>query len=211
FGDWQVMIGRMVVGLTSMLVAFTVMASVPALASSRAHVYILRGFMGMSPGLDGIADKIKHRGIPTSIANHPSWSGFAEDAIGQYKAGTLRSVIIVGHSLGGGAAIDMATELAAKRGPVQRTVTLDPTAVPQVPSNVRRIINFYVKEGISSALDAPKGLGGRIQNSVEKAPEVGHLSLIAAHERQIIASIVAGAARGARCAAEPHPAAAARH
>jgi len=50
---------------------------------------------------------IGRRGIPTTIANYGEWQPLALEAIWQYKSDRLRSIMIIGHSLGGGAAAEM--------------------------------------------------------------------------------------------------------
>ncbi|WP_154072421.1 lipase family protein [Bradyrhizobium erythrophlei] len=85
----------------------------------------------------------------------------AQEAIQQYRDGRLRSIMIVGHSLGGGAAVEMAAELGQAGVPVQLVVTLDPVGASQVSSNVRRSVNFHPTGGED------------------------HFSVIAAHERDL--------------------------
>jgi pimeloyl-ACP methyl ester carboxylesterase len=50
----------------------------------------------------------------------------AQQAIEQYKSGRLRTIMIVGHSLGGSAASWMAAELGQAGVPVQLVVMLRP-------------------------------------------------------------------------------------
>lgn len=82
------------------------------------------------------------RGIPTTVRNYGDWPALAQEAIQQYKDGRLRSIMIVGHSLGGGAAVEMAADLGQAGVPVQLVVTLNPVGGSQVSSNVRRSVNF---------------------------------------------------------------------
>jgi len=115
-----------------------------------------------SPGLSEFGSRIGRRGIPTTIRNYGDWPALALEAIEQYKSGRLSSIMIVGHSLGGSAAVDMAAELGRAGVPVQLVVTLDPVGGgSQVSSNVRRSVNFR-----------PTGVED-------------HFSVIAAHERDM--------------------------
>jgi thioesterase domain-containing protein len=91
-----------------------------------------------SPGLSEFGSKIGRYGIPTTVGNHSSGPAFAQEAIQQYKSGRLRSIMIIGHSLAGGAAVEMAAELGRAGVPVDLVVTLDPVGAAQVPANVRR-------------------------------------------------------------------------
>src|SRR5689334_19860840 len=124
------MFGRLLVGVAAMILALT--APDRALAGPDAHVYLLRGFMGMSPGLDELAAKIRRRGVPTTVAGHTVWSSLASSAIQGVKSGRVRTIVIVGHSMGGGAALDMAAELGRSNVPVQLVITLDPTGTTPV-------------------------------------------------------------------------------
>ena len=126
-----------------------------------SHLYVLLGLNNNSPGLSEFGGSIAQRGIPTTIRNYGEWPALAQDAIQQYQNGRLRSIMIVGHSLGGSAAVDMAAELGRAGIPVQLVVTLDPVGASQVPSNVRHSVNFL-----------PRG-------------DEDHFSLIAAHQRDM--------------------------
>jgi pimeloyl-ACP methyl ester carboxylesterase len=127
-----------------------------------SHLYVLLGLGNNSPGLSEFGSRIGRRGIPTTVRNYGDWPSLAQEAIQQYQSGRLRSIMIVGHSLGGSAAVDMAAELGRAGVPVQLVVTLDPVGgSSQVSSNVRRSVNF-------------RPTGGE-----------DHFSVIAAHERDM--------------------------
>jgi pimeloyl-ACP methyl ester carboxylesterase len=133
-----------------------------------AHLYVLLGFMNMSPGLSEFGDKIGHRGIPTTVSNYGEWPALAQEAIEQYKSGRLRTIYIVGHSLGGGAATAMAAELGRAGVPVQLVATLDPVGGWGASSNVRRSVNIV------------PGLGE------------DHFSVIGAHDRDLSSYVLGG-------------------
>jgi len=126
-----------------------------------AHLYVLLGFANMSPGLSEFGAKIRKRGIPTTVSSYTEWQTLAREAIRQYKSGRLRSIMIVGHSLGAGASRAMAAELGRAGIPVKLLVTLAPVGDAAVSSNVRRSINIRPKNGEN------------------------HFSVIAAHERDL--------------------------
>ena len=126
-----------------------------------SHLYVLLGLGNNSPGLSEFGSRIGARGIPTTIRNYGEWPALAQEAIQQYQSGRLRSIMIVGHSLGGSAAVDMATELGRAGIPVQLVVTIDPVGASQVPSNVRHSVNFLPRGGED------------------------HFSVIAAHQRDM--------------------------
>jgi len=120
----------------------------PGLArSGGAHLYVLLGFAGLSPGLSDFGDRIGQRGIPTTVGSYGEWPAFAQEAIQKYKSGRLSSIMIVGHSLGGSAARAMAAELGEAGVPVSLVVTLDPVGGQDVPRNVRRSVNIVPGAG----------------------------------------------------------------
>jgi pimeloyl-ACP methyl ester carboxylesterase len=138
-----------------------------------SHLYVLLGLGNNSPGLSEFASRIARRGIPTTVRNYGDWQALAQEAIQQYQSGQLRTIMIVGHSLGGSAAADMAAELGRAGVPVQLVVTLDPVGGSQVPSNVRRSVNFR-----------PTG-------------SEDHFSVIAAHERDMTSYVLGESRAGA--------------
>src|SRR3954464_11530411 len=83
-----------------------------------SHLYVLLGLGNNSPGLSDFGSRIGRRGIPTSVHNHGEVHTVAQQAIEQYKSGRLRTIMIVGHSLGGSAASWMAAELGQAGVPV---------------------------------------------------------------------------------------------
>ena len=144
-----------------------------------AHLYVLLGLGNMSPGLSEFGSKIGRRGIPTTVSNYSAWPTLAQDAIEQYKKGRLRSIMIVGHSLGGNAATAMATELGQAGVPVQLVVMLDPVGELEVSSNVRRSVIFRPSGGET------------------------HFSVIAAHDRELRSYVLGGKRpRGSRARAK---------
>jgi pimeloyl-ACP methyl ester carboxylesterase len=124
-----------------------------------SHLYVLLGLGNNSPGLSEFGSRMARRGVPTTIRNYGEWPALAQEAIQQYRSGQLRLIMIVGHSLGGSAAADMAAEPGRAGVPVQLVVMLDP--VGGVSSNVRRSVNF-------------RPIGGE-----------DHFSVIAAHEQDM--------------------------
>lgn len=169
--------------------------------AGRMKVYLLRGFMNVfSLGLDQLADELRQRRIDAEVGNHLSFGAFASDAIQECKSGRINSIVIVGHSLGAGAAVSMADELQRAGVRVALVITLDPVARTAVPSNVHRLQNFYISNGMGTTVDAGDHFRGSLQNvDLKKNAEVGHVSLATspAIHKQMVASILASA--GSRC------------
>lgn len=111
------------------------------------HLYVLLGLGGNSPGLAEWGYRMQRAGIPTTVASHADEAALAQQAIADYKSGRVSLIKIVGHSLGGGAAADMAAELGQAGVPVQLLLTLDPTGGVSPSGNVRRFANFVPRAG----------------------------------------------------------------
>ena len=133
-----------------------------------SHLYVLLGLGNNSPGLSDFGSRIGRRGIPTSVHNHGEVHTVAQQAIEQYKSGRLRTIMIVGHSLGGSAASWMAAELGQAGVPVQLVVMLDPVGGTEVSSNVRRSVNIRPGKGED------------------------HYSVIAARDREVTSYVLGG-------------------
>ena len=147
-----------------------------------SHLYVLLGLNNNSPGLSEFGSRIGRRGVPTTVGNHSYGPALAQEAIQQYKSGRLRSIMIVGHSLGGAAAVEMAAELGRAGVPVELVVTLDPVGASKVSTNVRRAVNIRPSNGED------------------------HFSVIAAHERDLTNYVLAEKrSRGARSVTRRRP------
>src|SRR5262249_59282897 len=126
----------------------------PNLANAAGQkVFLIRGFMNVfSPGIDQLASELEQRGIRTEVSNHLSWSSTAAEAIEECKSGKISSIALVGHSLGAAAVVDVAKRLREAGLRVGFMATLDPVAAGQASGNVRRLENYYLSNGIGSAV-----------------------------------------------------------
>jgi hypothetical protein len=103
-----------VVGVLSLLTMIG-FATSPSMAQPRAHVYLLRGLMNIfSLGMDTLAEKIQRHGIYATIHNYAEWQTLADQAAAAYHAGKEGPIIIVGHSLGADAVMEMSAYLGRK-------------------------------------------------------------------------------------------------
>jgi hypothetical protein len=154
--------------IVCVLIAVCLLGGDDALAARRGggggtQVYLLRGIFNVSVGLDALAAKLSRRGIRAQVNGHGEAALVAEQAIRDYRSGRVRSIIMVGHSLGAGAAVQIAEQLQAAGIPVTLIVSLDPVSALPVPGNVRRVVNFYLP-GSGSALAAGPGFNGALRN-----------------------------------------------
>jgi hypothetical protein len=111
-------------------------------AQARAHVYLLRGLMNIfSLGMDSLAEELDKRGVLT-VSNHSEWQSLADQAASNYKAGKEDPIILIGHSLGADAVMQMAAYLNRKKIPVALVVPFDGTGSFSTPANVARLVNL---------------------------------------------------------------------
>jgi hypothetical protein len=153
------------------------LGSTSGMAESRAHVYLLRGLLNVfSLGMDTLSEELNRRGVYATVHNHTEWQALAESAAANYKAGKEGPIIIIGHSLGADAVMDMAAYLGQKGVPVALVVPFDGTQTLTVPANVARVLNLtqrdyaYVRRGA--------GFHGSLANvNVSSDPNIDHLNI----------------------------------
>jgi pimeloyl-ACP methyl ester carboxylesterase len=169
--------------------------------AGREKVYLLRGFMNVfSLGMDQLAWELHRRHISATVSNHLASSSLASDAIAECKSGQISSIVIVGHSLGATAAVSMAEELQRAGVRVALVMTLDPITRSAVPSNVQRLKNFYLSDGVGATVQPGEHFRGSLQNlDLKGKPGLGHISLTTspAVQKQML-EYIAGAA-STRC------------
>ncbi|MCG6858516.1 MAG: alpha/beta hydrolase [Salaquimonas sp.] len=113
------------------------------------EVYLLRGLANVfSTGLDVMNDKFHARGVNSKVDNHAVWRNWADDIIARDKAGKVSyPIIIMGHSLGANATMEMARYLGDRGIHVSYAVSFDPTITGEPGANVDEAINFYLPNG----------------------------------------------------------------
>jgi pimeloyl-ACP methyl ester carboxylesterase len=161
-------------------VIFTLLAAMSGAALAAPErgpkVYLLRGFMNVfSLGLDELETKIEKRGIRAEVYNHTSWARLANEIAAEYKSGQTRPVILVGHSWGGLAVVNLVEALGAAGVPVALAVALDTTSLTVDRGQVGTFLNLYVGTG---TLKAGPAFRGRIINTdLGKSMPVGHFNI----------------------------------
>lgn len=111
-------------------------------AAAGAKVYLMRGLFDVSTGLDALASRLNRRGIPAKVASYTDRDGLSAAAIQAYKSGGC-PIVIVGHSLGADAAIDMSETLRQAGVPVALLVSFSPAYPRSVPANVAKVVNYF--------------------------------------------------------------------
>jgi pimeloyl-ACP methyl ester carboxylesterase len=164
---------------------FCLLGHDPAAAASRAHVYLMRGVFNVSVGLDELAVKLNALGIPATVYGPTESDDVTSEATRAYKSGKVRNIILIGHSLGGGAVLSVAAALNDVKIPVALVIPLDCAGGP-ASANVRRVVNYYAGGGL---ITPGPGFHGRLQNiDVNNVPGMGHMaiqSMSSMHQRMI--------------------------
>ena len=133
-------IGMLVVGLLAP-------GTNPSAAESRAHVYLLRGLMNIfSLGMDTLAEQLNRHGVYATVHGYGEWQALADRAAVDFKAGKEGPIILIGHSLGADAVMEMAAYLGRKGVPVALVVPFDGTQSFAASENVARVLNLTQRD-----------------------------------------------------------------
>jgi hypothetical protein len=169
----------------------------PEKPGAREKVYLLRGLTNvLSPGIDQLADDLRKRNVSATVTNHLFWNDLAAEAIQDCRSGRVASIVLVGHSLGASAAINIAEQLRSADIHVALIVTLDPVTNISVPSNVRLLENFYLSSGLGVPVQRGEHFHGSLRNvDLKSHAELGHVSLTTSPsiQKQVMNDIVAAA------------------
>jgi hypothetical protein len=196
-GRWR--ISAIGVLTAAMLVA---LGTSPGMAQSRAHVYLLRGLMNIfSLGMDTLATELNRRGVYTTVDNHADWQSLADGAAERYKAGSEGPIILIGHSLGADAVMEMAAYLGRRGVPVALVVPFDGTQSFSASPNVGRVLNVTQRDYAYMRRGA--GFHGSLVNmDVSSDHNIDHLNIDKSprlHARVIseVLSVIGGSHRAA--------------
>jgi pimeloyl-ACP methyl ester carboxylesterase len=152
-------------------------ASPGATQSQHAHVYLLRGLFNVfSLGMDSLTEELKRRGVDATVHGYGEWQTLADRAAADYKAGKEGPIILIGHSLGADAVMEMAAYLGRKGVPVALVVPFDGTKSLAASDNVGRVLNLtqrdyaYVRGG--------PGFHGALSNvDVSSDSSIDHINI----------------------------------
>jgi hypothetical protein len=134
------------------------------------EVYLLRGLANVfSTGLDEMNEKFRRRGVNSRVDNHAVWQAWADDIVARNQRGEVSyPIVIMGHSLGGNACVQMARYLGDRGIPVSFVAAFDPTITTEPGQNVAEVVNYYLpngKKGMDAnvVIEGP-GFNGEIDN-----------------------------------------------
>lgn len=152
---------------------------IPPYVKKTGEVILLRGLANVfSKGMDVIGDKLKAKGVDARVYNHASWEDLARDIIARSKQKKVSyPIVIMGHSLGGNASIQMATVLGKAGIPVSYVVTFDPTEPRFAGPKIKRVVNYYLPNGRNTVRKGP-GFRGKLSNvNVSNIRDITHTTV----------------------------------
>ncbi|MBR0825880.1 hypothetical protein JQ596_10055 [Bradyrhizobium manausense] len=195
--------------LSAVAISPTAVKAAPtAPGAATTHVYLLRGVLNIfSLGLDTIGARLQAQGIPVTVANFVSWSSLADEAATAYKAGRLKTIILVGHSSGATALPDMIAKLNQLGVPVKLAIGLDSVFKTRLATGAERYINLYIGDGPGEPVRAANGFRGKLDNVDVRGTGAGHISIDKNEliQRRVIAEIDAVVLRSRAPAAPADP------
>ncbi len=157
--------GALVVLAGAVLVGATPAHAAGAKKSPAHHVYLMRGLFDVSTGLDDLAARIKSLGIAAEVASYTDQPELTARAIAGFERDGGCPVVLIGHSLGADAAIDMADALNQKGVPVALLVAFSPAHERSVPANVAAAVDYYQSNSLwNNAYTAGQGFRGTLRN-----------------------------------------------
>lgn len=193
----------------AMLAALLALGTYPAVAQSRAHVYLFRGLADVfSTGMDTLADEINRRGVAAVSLSHTDWRSTADKIAVAYKAGKEGPIILIGHSLGADAVMEMADYLGDKSVPVALVVPFDGTQSFPASGNVARVVNFTQRD-YAHMRKGPGFRGSLVNVDLSGDPSIDHLNIDKSprlHARVIEEVLAIAGGRAAGPAQGKHPA-----
>jgi hypothetical protein len=150
-------------------------------AEPRGRAYLFRGLIGLIDwGMDELAGRIAKSGVQANIDSHLVWRSMADKAIADYRRDP-KPISVVGHSIGGDAAVQFAEALGAARVPVALLITYDPNRTAgSIPANVERYIDLYQSSNILGGGDLGPGRGFHghyAAFNLKDRPEIVHVNM----------------------------------
>lgn len=135
--------------------------------SRTGEIYLLRGLANIfSRGMDVMGERLVRKGIDARVYNHGAWKSLADNIVARNKVRRVSyPIIIMGHSLGGNASVQMAKYLGDRGIKVRYVVTFDPTITTFVGRNVSQVTNYYLpNEKHTNVVRKAQGFSGKLKN-----------------------------------------------
>jgi hypothetical protein len=145
--------------------------------ASHPHVYLMRGLLNIfSLGMDQLAAEIQSHGISADVYNHTVADSVVAQIVAKYRGGDHGPYILVGHSLGADAVMQMAQSLNTQGVPVALVIPFDGTGSYYAPKNVACVLNMTQRE--YAYMRPGSGFHGKLQNvDVSGDPGIDHFTI----------------------------------
>jgi alpha-beta hydrolase superfamily lysophospholipase len=126
--------------------------------------------------MNTLADEINARGVYATAHSHTDWKSLADKAAADYKAGKEGPIILIGHSLGADAVMEMADYLGDKGVPVALVVPFDGTQSFPASANIARVVNLTQRD--YARMRPGPGFRGSLNNvDLSSDPSIDHLNI----------------------------------
>jgi predicted alpha/beta hydrolase family esterase len=151
----------------------------PAISRFQGDIYLVRGLGGLTSGMNLLGTSMRQAGIDVKVVGQSSWQSVVTQIVADQKAHGRKPVILIGHSLGANAIIRIAQSLKTSGIAVDYMVSFAAASPKPVPSNVRKVTNYYFSSGaLGKILVADKDFQGSLQNlDYAKKPGIGHFNI----------------------------------
>jgi alpha-beta hydrolase superfamily lysophospholipase len=144
----------------------------------RAHVYLLRSLLNVfSLGMDSLAEELKGRDVYATVHGYSEWQILADQAAADYKARKEAPIILIGHSLGADAVMEMAAYLGRKGVPVALVVPFDCTKSSVASDNIARVLYLAQSGTYASPRGGPGFHGTLVMVDVSSDPDIDHINI----------------------------------
>jgi dienelactone hydrolase len=144
--------------------------------ASATQVYLMRGFLNVfSLGMDGLAAELRRSGIAATVGSYTEWQEAAREIAANYKAGRRGPIVLVGHSFGADAVMDMGQYLGEMGVPVALIVPFDGTYSHAASANVARVLNIY--KSADAKITRGPGFHGELTNYYVADANVSHTNI----------------------------------
>lgn len=131
------------------------------------EIYLLRGLANVfSRGMDAMGARLVRSGLDARVYNHAAWRDLSQNIVARAKKKNVSyPIVIMGHSLGANAAVNMARYLGERGIKVRFVVAFDPTVSTSVGKNVSQVINYYLpKDSATNKVLRGAGFTGSLKN-----------------------------------------------
>jgi pimeloyl-ACP methyl ester carboxylesterase len=148
--------------------------------SFQGDIYLLTGGFGIfSTGLRDLGTQLAQGGVTATQASYQGWRSIARKIVDHRQRYGRKPVVLIGHSFGANSAIQIANALKAKGVQVDLIVSYAATTPLTVPSNVRKVLNFYFKSGgWGAVLKGDRDFSGVIDNQdLSGTAGLGHFNV----------------------------------